>query len=162
MASQVKRVPDGFHTITPHLVVRDATAAIDFYKKAFGAVEMGIHRGPDGKVMHAMVQIGDSRVFLNDEYPNMGALSPQALNGTPVTLALYVEDVDALAAQAVKAGARVVMAVADQFWGDRYGIFADPFGHQWSISSHVRDISPEQMKQASEAAFAGAGDGCGH
>src|SRR5579871_6993175 len=96
MANQVKRVPDGFHTITPHLVVRGAAEAIDFYKKAFGALELGRHLGPDGKVLHAMLQFGNSRLFLNDEYPNMGALSPQSLNGTPVTLNLYVEDVDSL------------------------------------------------------------------
>ncbi len=162
MANQVKRVPDGFHTITPHLVVRGAAEAIDFYKKAFGALELGRHLGPDGKVLHAMLQFGNSRLFLNDEYPNMGALSPQSLNGTPVTLNLYVEDVDSLYAQATKAGAKVIMPLADQFWGDRYGIVADPFGHQWSLSSHIKDMSPEEMKKSAEAAFAGAGEGCGH
>ncbi len=162
MASQVKRVPDGFHTITPHLVVRGAAEAIDFYKKAFGALEMGRHLGPDGKIMHAMMQIGTSRFFLNDEFPHMGCLSPQALNGSPVTLSLYVEDVDGLYAQATKAGAKVVMPLADQFWGDRYGVVADPFGHQWALASHVNDFSPEEMKKNAEAAFAGAGAGCGH
>jgi uncharacterized glyoxalase superfamily protein PhnB len=162
MANQVKRVPDGFHTITPHLVVRGAVEAIAFYKKAFGALEMGCHLDPAGKVMHAMMQIGNSRFFLNDEFPNMGALSPQSLNGTPVTLSLYVEDVDSLYAQATKAGAKVVMPLADQFWGDRYGIVADPFGHQWALASHVKDFSPEEMKKSAEAAFASAGEGCAH
>jgi PhnB protein len=154
MAGNVKRVPDGYHTVMPHLVVRGAAKAIDFYKKAFGAKELRRHPGPDGQsIMHAELQIGDSRVFLNDEFPTMGAISPQALNGTPVTLHLQVEDVDGLFKQAVAAGAQVIMPVADQFWGDRYGQVADPFGHRWSMASHIRDLTPEQLKEAAAAAF---------
>lgn len=160
MANTVKRVPDGYHTLTPHLVVRGAAQAIAFYQKAFGAKELNRHPGPDGaSIMHAELQIGDARIFLNDEYPEMGATSPQALNGTPVTLHLYVADADGLFAQAVEAGAQVMMPMADQFWGDRYGIVNDPFGHRWSIASHIKDLSPEQMRQAAAAAFGGA---CGH
>ena len=146
-----KRVPDGFHRVTPHLVVRNAAALIEFYKKAFGAVEKGRAPGPDGKsIMHAALQIGDSIIFLNDEFPEMGAVSPLAAKSTPVTLHLYVEDADKQFQQALSAGAEVVMPLADQFWGDRYGIVADPFGHQWSMASHVRDVSPEELAKAME------------
>jgi PhnB protein len=155
MASKVRRVPEGLHTVTPHLVVRGAAQAIEFYKKAFGAKELRRAPGPDGKtLLHAEVQIGDSRIFLNDEYPEMGAISPQGLKGTPVTIHLQVEDVDSLYQQAVSAGAQVVMPLADQFWGDRYGMVTDPFGHQWSMASHVKDMTPEEMAKASAAAFA--------
>jgi PhnB protein len=155
MASKVRRVPEGLHTVTPHLVVRGAAQAIEFYKKAFGAKEQRRAPGPDGKtLLHAEVQIGDSRIFLNDEYPEMGAISPQGLKGTPVTIHLQVEDVDSLYQQAVSAGAQVVMPLADQFWGDRYGMVTDPFGHQWSMASHVKDMTPEEMAKASAAAFA--------
>ena len=144
----VKRVPDGFHRVTPHLVVRDAAKMIEFYKKAFGAVEKGRAAGPDSKlILHAALQIGDSIVFLNDEFPDMGAVSPLAAKSTPVTLHLYVEDADKQFQQALAAGAVVVMPLADQFWGDRYGIVKDPSGHQWSIGSHLEDLTPEQMKE---------------
>jgi uncharacterized glyoxalase superfamily protein PhnB len=146
----VKRVPDGFHRVTPHLVVRNAPAAIDFYKKAFGAVEKSRAPGPDGKILHADLQIGDSRVFLNDEFPEMGALSPLGFNGTAVTLHLFVEDADAQFKRATDAGATVIMPLADQLWGDRYGIVKDPFGHHWSIGSHVEDVTPEQIKERME------------
>jgi PhnB protein len=155
MASPVKRVPQGFHTVTPHLVVRGASEAIEFYKKAFGARELGRSPGPDGKsIMHAMVQIGDSRIFLNDEFPGMGAISPLGLKGSPVTIHLYVEDADRVFQQAVQAGAKVAMPLADQFWGDRYGIVIDPYGHHWSIGSHIKDMTPEEMQKAAAAAFA--------
>jgi uncharacterized glyoxalase superfamily protein PhnB len=158
MAGPVKRVPQGFHTVTPHLVVRGASEAIEFYKKAFGARELHRAPGPDGKsIMHAEVQIGDSRIFLNDEYPDMGAVSPLALKGSPVTIHLYVEDADRVFQQAVQAGAKVAMPLADQFWGDRYGIVIDPFGHHWSIGSHVKDMTPEEMQKAAAAAFAKMG-----
>jgi uncharacterized glyoxalase superfamily protein PhnB len=158
MAGKVRRVPEGYHTVTPHLVVRGAAQAIEFYKKAFGAKELRRSPGPDGKsIMHAEMQIGDSRVFLNDEFPAMGALSPQGLNGTPVTIHLYVEDADTLYSQAVKAGAQATMPLADQFWGDRYGMVTDPFGHHWSIASHIKDLTPEQMQKAAAAAFASMG-----
>src|SRR5258706_11286925 len=147
IAMAVKRVPDGFHRVTPHLVVRNVAAAIDFYKKAFGAVERVRMPGPDGKVIHAELQIGDSRIFLNDEFPDVGAVSPLGFKGTAVTLHLYVQDADTQFKQAVDAGAAVVMPLADQFWGDRYGLVKDPFGHQWSIGSPMEDLTPAQMNE---------------
>lgn len=152
MASQA--IPPDMHALTPHLICRDAARAIEFYKQAFGAVEHGRLPGPDGLVMHALLHIGDSPLMLADEFPQSTPACPQsaqALGGSPVILHLYVEDVDAVAAKAIEAGAKVLMPVADQFWGDRYGRFEDPFGHQWSIASHVRDVSPEEMKAAMEA-----------
>ena len=154
----VKRVPEGYHRVTPHLVVRNAAAAIEFYKKAFGAVEIMRAPGPDGKsIMHAELQIGDSRVFLNDEFPDMGALSPLAFKGTSITLHLYVEDADKQFKQAVDAGAEVLMPLADQFWGDRYGIVKDSFGHQWSIGSHIEDLTLEQKNERACKAMAQMG-----
>ncbi len=144
----IKPIPDGFHTLTPHLVCRDAAAAIAYYVKAFGAVEQGRLPGPDGRLMHAMIRIGDSPLMLVDEMPEWGALGPQSLKGSPVTIHLYVEDVDAAVARAVDAGARITMPVADMFWGDRYGQIEDPFGHHWSIATHTRDVSPEKMQAA--------------
>jgi uncharacterized glyoxalase superfamily protein PhnB len=150
----VKRVPEGFHRVTPHLTVRAAAAMIEFYKKAFGAVEKRRAPGPDGKtIMHAELQIGDSIIFLNDEFPQMGALSPLAAKSTAVTLHLYVEDADKQFQQALAAGAEVVMPLADQFWGDRYGMVRDPSGHQWSIGSHMEDLTPAQMKERTAKAF---------
>jgi uncharacterized glyoxalase superfamily protein PhnB len=158
MARKVKPVPKGCHTLTPHLVVRDAAAAIKFYKKAFGAKELRRAPGPDRKsILHAELQIGDSRLFLNDEFPDMGAQSPQALKGTPVTIHMWCENVDKAWKQAVKAGAKVAMPLADQFWGDRYGVVTDPFGHSWALASHMKDPSPEEMQVAAAAAFAAMG-----
>jgi PhnB protein len=143
-----KRVPDGHHRVTAHLTVKNAAEMIEFYKKAFGAVERGRAPGPDGKtIMHAMIQIGDSLVFLNDEFPEMGALSPLALKGSSVTIHLSVEDADKQFQQALAAGAEVAMPIADQFWGDRYGIVKDPSGHLWSIAHHQEDLTPEQIKE---------------
>jgi PhnB protein len=151
----VKRVPAGFHRVTPHITVRNAAAMMEFYKKAFGAVEKRRSPGPDGKtIMHAEIQIGDSVVFLNDEFPEMGALSPLGSGGaTAVTLHLFVEDADQQFQQALAAGAEVVMPLADQFWGDRYGIVKDPSGHQWSIGSHMEDLTPQQMQERMAKAF---------
>jgi PhnB protein len=150
----VKRVPEGFHRVTPHLTVRDAPAMIEFYKKAFGAVENRRAPGPDGKtIMHAEIQIGDSKVFLNDEFPEMNAFSPLSSNGTPVTLHVYVEDADKQFEQALAAGAEVVMPLDDAFWGDRYGMVKDPSGHQWSIGTHKEDLTPEQIEQRMAQAF---------
>jgi PhnB protein len=147
MAAIVEPIPQGFHTITPHIVTRDANAAIEFYKKAFGAVEMGRMPAPDNpkKLMHAMVRIGDSIMMLVDEFPEMQCVGPASLGGTAVTMHLYVKDVDAAVKQAEDAGAKVVMPVADMFWGDRYGRIVDPFGHSWSIATHKREMTPEQM-----------------
>jgi PhnB protein len=155
----VKKIPEGMHSITPHLVCAGAAKAIDFYKQAFGATEQGRMPGPDGRLMHAAVKIGDSTVMLVDEMPEWGALGPKALKGSPVTIHIYVEDVDALVARAVNAGAKVTMPVAEQFWGDRYGKLEDPFGHHWSVATHVRDVTPEEMKKAMQQMSAQKGGG---
>jgi PhnB protein len=146
--SSVKPIPEGMHTLTPHLVCADASGAIDFYKKAFGAIELVRLPGPKGKLMHGAVRIGDSVLMLVDEMPDWGSLGPKALKGSPVTIHMYVEDADAAMARAVAAGAKVTMPLADMFWGDRYGQIEDPFGHRWSIATHIRDTSPEEMQQA--------------
>jgi uncharacterized glyoxalase superfamily protein PhnB len=143
----VKPIPEGMHTITPHLVCDGAADAIEFYKKAFNAVEASRMPGPGGKIMHAEMTIGDSHIMLVDEFPDMGGFGPKHFKGTPVTLHLYVEDVDATFAQAVKAGGTAKMPPADMFWGDRYGQIVDPFGHSWSIATHKRDMTPEQMQE---------------
>ncbi|AET89340.1 MULTISPECIES: VOC family protein [Caballeronia] len=144
----VDPIPQGMHSLTPHLVCAGAADAIEFYKRAFNAVELGRMPAPDGKLMHAMVKIGDSMLMLVDEFPQFGSVGPKALKGSPVTIHLYVEDVDATVKQAESAGAKVTMPVADMFWGDRYGRLEDPFGHQWSVATHKRDVTPEDMKQA--------------
>jgi len=144
----IKPIPEGMHTVTPHLICAGAAEAIEFYKRALGATEVARLPGPDGKVMHAQIRIGDSAVMLTDEAPAWNALGPKALKGTPVTIHLYVADVDAFAARAVKAGAKAIMPVGDQFWGDRYGVLEDPWGHHWSVATHVRDVSPEEMREA--------------
>jgi uncharacterized glyoxalase superfamily protein PhnB len=141
-------IPQGMHSITPHLICAGAAKAIEFYKAAFGATEEARLPGPDGRLMHASVKIGDSQVMLVDEMPEWGALGPKSLKGSPVTIHLYVDDVDAVVARAVKAGAKVTMPVADQFWGDRYGKLEDPFGHHWSVATHVRDVSMEEAQKA--------------
>lgn len=154
----VQRVPKGYHTISPHLVVKGANDAIEFYKKAFGATEFLRMPTPDGgAIMHAEMQIGDSRFFLNDEM--MGAKSPQSLGGSPITVHLYVQDVDALWNQAVAAGCQVTMPLMDMFWGDRYGMLVDPFGHGWALASHIEDVPPEEMGERAAAAMAAMGGG---
>ncbi len=147
MPSPAKPIPEGYHTITPYLIINGAADAIEFYKKAFGATELFRMGGPGGRVMHAEMKIGDSPFMLADEFPEMGYRSPKSLGGTPVSLMLYVEDVDALAAQATAAGAKVMRPVQDQFYGDRSGTFVDPFGHVWTISTHKEDVSMEEMKR---------------
>jgi len=146
--STVQPIPPGMSTLTPHLICRGAADAIDFYVKAFGAVELSRLPGPNGRLMHAMVRIGDAMVFLADEAPEWGSLGPQSLNGTPIVLHLYVADVDAFYAGAVAAGAKSVMPPTDMFWGDRYGQVDDPFGHRWAMATHVRDVSPEEIAAA--------------
>ena len=146
--SKAKPVPDGMHTVTPHLVCAGAANAIEFYKKAFNAMEEGRLPGPNGKLMHALIRIEGSAVMLVDEMPEWGALGPKSLKGSPVTIHLYVADVDAFVKRAVAAGARITMPIADQFWGDRYGQLEDPFGHRWSVGTHIRDVSVEEMQQA--------------
>lgn len=149
---RVKPVPDGMHTVTPHLICAGAADAIEFYKKAFNAVEMGRIEGPQGKLIHALIRIGDSAVMLVDEFPDWGSFEPKSLKGSPVTIHLYVEDVDAMVERAVGAGAKITMPLEDTFWGDRYCKLEDPFGHQWSVATHVRDVSPEEMQQAAQKA----------
>jgi PhnB protein len=146
--AQVKPVPEGMHTVTPHLTCAGAADAIDFYKRAFNAQEMARLKGPDGKLMHGMIRIGDSTVMLVDEYPDFGSFGPKSLKGSPVTIHLYVEDVDAFVQRAVDAGAKVTMPLADMFWGDRYCRLEDPFGHHWSVATHIRDATPEEMQEA--------------
>ncbi len=143
----VKAIPDGYHSVTPYLIVSDAARALEFYKQAFGAVELMRLDGPNGKIMHAEVKIGDSPVMLADEFPEMDAISPQTLKGTPVSLMIYVEDVDVRFKQAVSAGANVQRAVQDQFYGDLSGTRVDPFGHVWSIATHVEDVTVEQVRE---------------
>jgi PhnB protein len=150
----VKPIPDGYHTLTPFLTIRDAARAIEFYKAAFGAEERGVMKAPDGKVMHAELKIGDSIVMLSDEFPDFGSISPQALGGSASGLHIYLDNVDAAFDRAVKAGAQVEMPVMDQFWGDRYGRLKDPFGHKWSIATHVKDMTPEEMNQSMKDAMA--------
>ena len=141
-------IPQGMHSVTPHLVCAGAAKAIDFYKQAFGATEEARLPGPDGKLMHAAIRIGDSTVMLADEMPEWGSVGPKSLKGSPVTIHLYVEDADKFVERAVKAGAKVTMPVSEQFWGDRYGKIEDPFGHHWSVATHVRDVSREEMAEA--------------
>jgi PhnB protein len=147
MPTRVKPIPEGYHAVTPYLIVRDAARAIEFYQRAFGAKELFRMAGPGGRVEHAELQIGDSRVMLADESPEMGARSPQSIGGTPVTIHLYVDDVDAVTQRAVGAGAQLMRQVADQFYGDRNGSVADPFGHMWWISTHKEDVPPDEMKR---------------
>ncbi|MGA7780613.1 MAG: VOC family protein [Paraburkholderia sp.] len=147
-SSTVKAVPEGMHTLTPHLVCAGAAQAIDFYTKAFGAVEQSRLPGPEGKLMHARLKLGDSTLMLVDEMAGCPMLSPRALKGSPVTLHLYVPNVDATVEQAVAAGARVTMAAADMFWGDRFAQLEDPFGHKWSVATHQRDVSQDELEQA--------------
>ena len=150
----VPAIPKGYHTITPFMTVRDAARAIEFYKQAFGAKERGVMKGPEGKVMHAELVIGDSIIMLADEFPEFGSLSPQSTGGSGTGLHIYIEDVDSAFDRAVKAGATVEMPVADMFWGDRYGKLRDPFGHKWSIGTHKADLSMEEMKKGMDETMA--------
>jgi PhnB protein len=151
--SAVKKIPEGYHSITPALIVKDGNAAIEFYKKGFGAEERHRMKSPDGRIGHAELKIGDSIVMLTDEFPEMKCLSPKSIGGSPVSMYVYVEDVDAIFNKTVSAGAKVLDPVKDQFWGDRHGRIEDPFGHLWSIATHKKDLSPEEMKKAAEEAF---------
>jgi PhnB protein len=142
-----KPIPDGYPRVTPYLYVDGARQAIEFYKSILGAEERMSMPGPDGKVGHAELTLGDSVIMLADEFPDMGALSPKSVGGSPVALHVYVEDVDATFEKAIKAGATVLRAVEDKFYGDRGGEFEDPYGHRWSIATHIEDLSPEEMEQ---------------
>jgi PhnB protein len=152
MSNKPKAIPDGYHNVTPYLIVNDAAAAIEFYKKAFGATELMRMPKPNGKIGHAEIRIGDSPIMLADEAPEMGARSPRTFGGSPVSIFLYVDDVDTTFARAVDGGAKVQRPLADQFYGDRTGGVEDPFGHVWYIATHVEDVSPEEMKKRAAAA----------
>jgi uncharacterized glyoxalase superfamily protein PhnB len=151
----VERIPQGMRTVTPHLVCANAAEAIDFYVKAFGAVEMVRVPAADGRLMHACLRLGDAAIMLVDEFPEWECKGPKALHGTPVTIHLYVGDADAAAERAVQAGAKIVMPVQEMFWGDRYGVLEDPFGHRWSVATHVRDVTPEELQEAAKNACCG-------
>ena len=153
MSSSVRPVPEGYHSVTPYLAVDGAAEAIEFYKKAFGASEVMRMAAPGGKVGHGEIEIGDSRIMVADEYPDMGFRGPKAYGGTPVTLHLYVEDVDAVARRAVAAGAKELRPVMDQFYGDRSGTFEDPYGHVWHISTHKEDIPADELKRRADEAM---------
>ncbi|HMK58610.1 MAG TPA: VOC family protein [Nitrososphaeraceae archaeon] len=155
MTATVKAIPEEHHTITPYLVVKNGAQAIEFYKKGLGAEERFRMNGPDGKsIVHVQLKMGDSVFMLADEFPQMNSLSPESIGGSPVSMYVYVEDVDAVFNQAVSAGATVLNPVMDMFYGDRWGYIRDPFGHLWSIATHKKDLTPDELKKAAEIAFA--------
>jgi len=156
MPNSVKPIPDNFHSLTPNLVCRNAAQAIDYYKAMFGATELVRMPGPGGKIMHAELQIGDSRFFVNDSMGKSIPTGPEPGTSNPMYLHLYVEDVDTIYNRAIKGGARVDMPLQDMFWGDRYGKLTDPFGQQWGIATHKEDVAPEEMKRRQDAFFAKA------
>jgi|SRR5687767_8325962 PhnB protein len=151
---RVAAIPPGMRTVTPYLTVRGADGAIDFYAKAFGARERTRLAGPDGRIMHAEIRIGDSIVFLSDEMPGGPSRAPDAAGGTPVSIHLLVPNVERAFQRAIDAGARVTMPLADMFWGDRFGVLADPYGHVWSLAQHVEDVSPKRLRERAASAFA--------
>jgi PhnB protein len=157
MSDQVKAIPEGYHTATPYLILQDAAKALEFYKEAFGAIEIVRMANPDGKVGHAEIKIGNSMLMLGEETLEMGYRGVQSYGGSPVSMMLYVEDCDALFNQAVAAGAEVKQALKDQFYGDRSGMIADPFGFQWHLSTHKEDVTPEDMKKRMAAAMGDCG-----
>jgi PhnB protein len=150
----VKPIPEGYHTVTTYLAVDDASAAIEFYKRAFGARERGRMPGPDGKLAHAEIEVGDSVIMLSDPFPHSQARPPKELGGTTASVFLYVEDVDAAFQQATDAGATVTMPLEDMFWGDRFGSVTDPFGHHWSLATHTEDLSEAEIAERGQAAMA--------
>jgi PhnB protein len=147
MTGSTKHIPEGYHSVTPYLHIKDAARAIEFYKDVFGATEVFRMDEPSGKIGHAEIKIGDSHVMLADEFPDKGVRSPQSYGGTPVSLLLYVEDVDALAERALAAGAKMLSPLEDKFYGDRMGKLEDPFGHIWAIATHTEDVSPEELQK---------------
>ena len=153
--AKVKTIPDGYPRVTPYLHVDGASAAIEFYSRVFGATERMRMPAPGGKVGHAELQIGDSLIMLADEFPDMGVRGPRAIGGTPVTVMVYVEDVDQTFDRAVKAGAKTLRAVQNQFYGDRSGEFEDPFGHRWNVATHVEDVAPDELAKRAAAVMGG-------
>lgn len=163
MADKVRPIPDGSHSVTPYLAIRGAVEAVEFYKKAFGAVELMRMPSPDGKMlMHAELRIGDSPLYLADEFPGMEVSSPASLKGTTTAIHLYVDDVDAVFAKAVAAGATVKMPLINMFWGDRFGKIMDPFGHSWALAQHVEDVPPDEMDRRAEEFRKQWAEGKGH
>ena len=156
MAAKTQAIPKGYHTVTPSLFVTGAAKAIDFYKSAFGAEEVMRFPAPDGTIMHAEIRIGDSAIMLGDEMPDRGGKSPKTIGGTPVSFFIYRENVDEAWKRAVNAGGKQIMPLIDQFWGDRAGCLEDPFGHRWWLAQHVKDLSPEELKEAADSFFAQA------
>jgi len=154
-----KPIPEGYHSVTPYLIIKGATEAIDFYKKAFGATELFRMPAPEGKIGHAEIKIGDSPIMLADEFPEMGYKSPQTLGGSPVSLMIYVADVDTVFKQAIAAGGKEQRPVKDQFYGDRSGTLEDPFGHVWHVATHKEDVSPEEMERRMKSYTAASGGG---
>jgi PhnB protein len=150
---KVKPIPEGYHSISPSITCKNASKAIDFYKKVFGATEVMRMPGPTGEIMHAELKIGDSHIFLNDEFPGM-AVAPSGSGPAPCQIFVYTEDVDSVFNRAIQEGARSTMPLADQFWGDRYGKFVDPFGHHWGVATHVEDVAPEDMQRRMKEAMA--------
>jgi PhnB protein len=148
-----KAIPEGYRTVSPYLAVEDAASAVDYYVSAFGAKEVVRMDAPGGKIGHAELEVGDSRIMLSDPFPGASTQSPKQLGGTSASVFMYVEDVDAVVQRAVDAGATLTTEVADQFWGDRFGAITDPFGHVWSIATHVEDVPPEEMAARAEAAM---------
>ena len=154
-----KPIPDGYHSVTPYLIINGAADALEYYKKAFGATELFRMPAPEGKIGHAEIKIGDSPIMLADEFPEMGYKSPKSLGGSPVSIMIYVDDVDTVFKQAVDAGAKEQRPIKDQFYGDRSGTLEDPFGHVWHVATHKEDISPEEMERRAKAASAAASGG---
>ena len=156
MPKNAAAIPQGYHTVTPSLMVSGAAEALDFYKKALGAEERGRFPAPDGTIMHAEFKVGDSIIMLGEEMPEHGGKSPKTLGGTPVSLYVYLENVDTAWKRALDAGGKEVMPLADQFWGDRGGCFEDPFGHKWWLAQHTKDLTPEELSQAADQLFSQA------
>ena len=154
MSKAVKAIPDGYHTLTPNMIVRDAAAAIAFYKKAFGAVENVRMPGPGGSIMHAELKLGDSVFMLSDEIPGTGTKSPTEYGSSPISFYVYVDNVDAAWKRALEAGAKPQMPLADMFWGDRVGALEDPFGHRWSLAQHLKDLTPDEIEKGQKAFLA--------